>query len=81
VVHTPFARPDGRVREGARQFAPLNVFQREELQSNHRYVLVPDALILAFANDPLAVGVYAAIARLVAAAKDAVPLAARDLAA
>ncbi len=41
----------------------------------------PDALILAFANDPLAVGVYVAIARLVMAAKDAVPLAARDLAA
>jgi hypothetical protein len=68
------------VRAGARQFAPLNASQREELQSNHRYVLVPDALILAFANDPLAVGVYAAIARLVVAAKDAVPLAARDLA-
>jgi hypothetical protein len=69
------------VREGGRQFAPLNAFQREELQSTHRYVLVPDALILAFANDPLAVGVYAAIARLVVATKDAVPLAARDLAA
>ena len=45
------------------------------------YVLVPDGLILAFAHDPLAVGVYVAIARLVVVAKAAVPLAARDLAA
>ena len=45
-----------------------------------RYVLVPDALILAFADDPLAVGVYVAVARLAMAAKAAVPLAARDLA-
>jgi hypothetical protein len=81
VVHTPFARPDGRMREGAGQFAPPNALQREEPQRIHRYVLVPDALILAFANDPLAVGVYVAIARLVMAAKDSVPLAARDLAA
>jgi hypothetical protein len=44
-------------------------------------VLVPDGLILAFAHDPLAIGVYTAIARLAIAAKDAVPLAARDLAA
>jgi hypothetical protein len=34
------------------------VLQRQEAQGTHRYVLVPDALILAFANDPLAVGVY-----------------------
>lgn len=44
------------------------------------YVLVPDALIVAFAHDPLAIGIYVAIARLVLAAKQAVPLAARDLA-
>jgi hypothetical protein len=81
VVHTLFARPDGRVPEGSCQSAPPNALQRQEAQGAHRYVLVPDALILAFANDPLAVGVYAAIARLVVAAKDAVPLAARDLAA
>jgi uncharacterized membrane protein YgcG len=53
----------------------------EESARARRYVLVPDGLILAFAHDPLAVGVYAAIARLVVAAKGAVPLAARDLAA
>jgi hypothetical protein len=44
------------------------------------YLLVPDALILAFAHDPLAIGIYVAIARLVTAAKQAVPVAARDLA-
>jgi hypothetical protein len=81
VVHTTFARPDSRVREGSCQFGPPNALQCEASQGSHRYVLVPDALILAFANDPLAVGIYVAIARLVMAAKDAVPLAARDLAA
>lgn len=81
MVHTPFARPDGRMPEGSCQYAPPNALQRQEVQGTHHYVLVPDALIVAFANDPLAVGVYAAIARLVVAAKDAVPLAARDLAA
>lgn len=45
------------------------------------YVLIPDALILAFAHDPLAVGVYVAVTRLAMAAKNAIPLAARDLAA
>jgi hypothetical protein len=45
-----------------------------------RYVLVPDTLITAFAHDPLAVGVYVAVARLAMAAKAVVPLAARDLA-
>jgi hypothetical protein len=44
-----------------------------------RYVLVPDALITAFASDPLAVGIYVAVARLAMAVKSAVPLAARDL--
>jgi len=52
-----------------------------ESHSLDRYVLVPDSLIAAFAHDPLAVGVYAAIARLCMAARDAVPVAARDLAA
>jgi hypothetical protein len=45
-----------------------------------RYLLVPDPLIVAYAHDPLAVGVYVAIARLAAATKGTVPLAARDLA-
>ena len=37
-------------------------------------------MISAFAHDPLAVGVYVAVARLAMAAKAAVSLAARDLA-
>jgi hypothetical protein len=41
--------------------------------------LVPDPLIAACAHDPLAVGVYVAIARLAMVAKGAVPLAAWDL--
>jgi hypothetical protein len=41
--------------------------------------LVPDPLIVAFAHDPLAVGVYVAIARLALVAKGAVSVAARDL--
>src|SRR4051794_12185611 len=45
-----------------------------------RYVLVPDALIRAFADDPFAVGVYVAVARLAMVAKTAMPLSARDLA-
>ncbi len=50
-------------------------------RSSERYVLIPDPLIVTFAHDPLAVGVYAAIARLTVVARDAVPLASRDLAA
>lgn len=45
----------------------------------HRYIFVPDPLIAAFAHDPLAVGVYVAIARLTFAAKGAVSVAAREL--
>jgi hypothetical protein len=41
--------------------------------------VIPDPLIGAFAHDPLAVGVYVAIARLALIAKAAVPLAAWDL--
>jgi hypothetical protein len=53
---------------------------RAELPVPARYVLVPDPLIAALAHDPLAIGVYVAIARLTMVAKAAVPLAARDLA-
>ena len=74
VVHTPFARPDGRVVERSCQSAPPRAQCGEESQRTDRYVLVPDGLIHAFAHDPLAVGVYTAIARLAMAAKDAVPL-------
>jgi hypothetical protein len=66
------------VHEHAQRPTALQVRQRES-QRPSNYVLVPDPLIIAFADDPLAVGVYAAVARLVAVAKDAVPLAARDL--
>jgi hypothetical protein len=44
-----------------------------------RYVFIPDPLINAFARDPLAIGIYVAVARLAVVAKGAVPLAARDL--
>ena len=81
MVHTIIVRPDGRVLERLRPWAPQNARRSKEPQRAHRYVLVPDGLILAFAHDPLAVGVYVAIARFVMAAKDSVPLAARDLAA
>lgn len=80
MVHAPFARPGGRVVERSCQSAPPRAQCGEESQRTDRYVLVPDGLMLAFADDPLAVGVYIAIARLTTVAKDAVPLAARDLA-
>jgi len=81
VVHTTIAQPKRRVPEKLCLSARRNAPSSEEPQRIHRYVLVPDALILTFAHDPLAVGVYVAIARFVMAAKDSVPLAARDLAA
>src|SRR5262249_39808001 len=81
VVHATYARPDGRIAEKSCLFAPPRAPCGGESQRTDRYVLVPDGLILAFAHDPLAVGVYIAVARLAMAAKDAVPLAARDLAA
>lgn len=80
MVHATDARPGGRVVERSCQAAPPHTQCGEESQRTDRYVLVPDGLMLAFADDPLAVGVYTAIARLTMAAKDAVPLAARDLA-
>src|SRR5262249_17079433 len=81
VVHATYARPDGRIAEKSCLFAPPRAPCGGESQRTDRYVLIPDGLILAFAHDPLAVGVYTAVARLAMAAKDAVPLAARDLAA
>jgi hypothetical protein len=77
VVHTMTARSADRAAAGHRQKMRCD----DRLQPvSVRYVLVPDPLITAFAHDPLAVGVYVAIARLTMAAKAAVPLAARDLA-
>jgi hypothetical protein len=68
------------VHEHAQRLVALQARQHgAERRSQGSYVLVPDPLIITFADDPLAVGVYAAIARLVAVAKAAVPLAARDL--
>jgi hypothetical protein len=81
VVHTTGARPNGRVVERSCQCAPPSRLYGGEPQRTDRYVLVPDGLILSFAHDLLAVGVYTAIARLAMAAKGAIPLAARDLAA
>lgn len=62
-------------------FLSLHNNQRIENHSFQRTLFIPDALITSLARDPLAIGVYVAIARLVVAAKGAVPLAARDLAA
>jgi hypothetical protein len=75
-----------RPSERARDIAPLRHHSSQSGTGRRSdeplpYVLIPDALIVAFAHDPLAIGIYVAIARLVLAAKQAVPLAARDLAA
>jgi hypothetical protein len=59
---------------------PARTDRQRELSSIHTpYLLVPDALILAFAHDPLSIGVYVAVARLTLTARGAVPVAARDL--
>src|SRR5439155_26876392 len=80
VVHPMTVRPEPRAPDG-RLPASSNDGLRAEPSIPNRYVLIADPLIAAFAHDPLTVGVYVAIARLTLAAKDAVPLAARDLAA
>src|SRR5262249_53226095 len=79
VVHTTTARSEGRVWSEQHHSALLKEDLRAEATGRTCYVLVPDQLIAAYADDPLAVGVYVAIARLSLAAKGAVPLAARDL--
>jgi hypothetical protein len=81
VVHIVTARQTVRASEGRRRAALPDQELRPEPPVPLRYVLVPDPLITAYAHDPLAVGVYVAIARLAVIAKAAVPLAARDLAA
>jgi hypothetical protein len=80
VVHPMTVQTGDRAVVGLRRLAPYCDRLQTELFVPTRYVLIPDPLIAAFAHDPLAVGVYAAIARLSMAARDAVPLAARDLA-
>jgi hypothetical protein len=77
MVHTTTARSADRVAAGHLQ--KMRCDDRRQPVS-FRYVLVPDPLITAFAQDPLTVGVYVAIARFAMATKDTVWLAARDLA-
>jgi hypothetical protein len=80
VVHTTTARSVDRAEVWPHLEAHSRMALGESRPMPVRYVLVPDALIRAFADDPLAVGVYVAIARLAMVAKAAVPLAARDFA-
>jgi hypothetical protein len=80
VVHAMTARSADRAAVSRRLGAHSDTALCDARSIPVRYVLVPDALITAFAHDPLAVGVYVAVARLAMAAKAAVPLAARDLA-
>src|SRR5262245_39858923 len=80
VVHPMIARSTRRDGAAARQCNSVGHMLSVEPTLSQRYVLVPDPLIVAYAHDPLAVGVYVAIARLAVASKGAVPLAARDLA-
>jgi hypothetical protein len=79
VVHTTRTRSEGRAWSEQCQSALLKDNLGAEAAGLIRYVLIPDQLIIAFAHDPLTVGVYVAIARLSLAARGAVPLAARDL--
>src|SRR5205085_251618 len=72
------ARSERRAGATQRPMVGLNDGLHAEPTRLIRYVLVADSLIRAYAHDPLAVGVYVAIARILAA-KEAVPLAARDL--
>jgi hypothetical protein len=80
VVHTTTARSADRAAVSPHLGVLADTTLCEARPMPVRYVLVPDTLITAFAHDPLAVGVYVAVARLAMAAKAAVPLAARDLA-
>ena len=81
MAHQLPERYAGGAAHGQRGIGLLNDTLHLEPRSPDRYVLVLDSLIATFSHDPLAIGVYAAIARLTMAARDAVPLAARDLAA
>jgi hypothetical protein len=80
VVHPITTRSTERAATLARQYGSVGNMLPVEATIPQRYVLIPDPLIVAYAHDPLAVGIYAAIARLAVATKGAVPLAARDLA-
>ncbi len=80
MVHTTTARSVDRAAISPHLGAISDTALCETRPMPARYILVPDALITAFAHDPMGVGVYVAVARLTMAAKAAVPLAARDLA-
>jgi hypothetical protein len=80
VVHPITARYTRRACAAARQDGSVGDLLFAEPNISQPYLLVPDPLIVAYAHDPLAVGVYVAIARLAVASKAAVPLSARDLA-
>src|SRR5205823_5990404 len=73
------ARPETRAPIVPGQYTSAGEAIHAERVIPFRYVLVSDPLIVAFAHDPLAVGVYVAIARLALVAKGAVSVAARDL--
>jgi hypothetical protein len=79
VVHPMTARPTPRAPIFSGQYVAAGEAPHTERVIPFRYVLVPDPLIVSFAYDPLAVGVYAAIARLALVAKGPVSVAARDL--
>src|SRR5689334_2826448 len=79
MVHPITARPEARAPIFPGQYVSVGEAIHTERHVSFRYVLVPDPLIVAFAHDALAVGVYVAIARLALVAKGAVPVAARDL--
>ncbi len=81
MVHIPNVQPDSLGAAQETHYLCPDALHGAGIQHNNRYVLIPDRLILAFAHDPLAVGIYTAIARLCLSAKDSVPLAARDFAA
>ena len=79
MVHPITARSTRRAAVLARQSGSVGDVLSMEPSISQRYLLVPDPLIVAYAHDPLAIGVYVAIARLAVAAKSNVPIAARDL--
>jgi hypothetical protein len=79
VVHPMPARSARRAPLSPRPGTSVGDTLQAERPVPMPYVFIPDPLIVAFAHDPLAVGVYVAIARLAMVAKAAVPLAARDL--
>lgn len=76
MVHTVTARAEHRAELSPQ---PHTHAEQATQRIPSRYVLIPQALIMTNAHDPLAVGVYAMIARLAMVVKRAVALTARDL--